>query len=90
MRLCPCAVVYPDRERSIVGRPGCGACGGKGVVASSLTDAQRDALAAAKWREVRPGTWTHALYWEASVEAALDLAAHDEKAAKRAAERTTT
>ena len=90
MRLCHCAAVYPDRERSIVGRKRCGACRGRGTVATVVTDAQRATLAKGKWREVRDGVWSHERYPEARVEAALALAEGDERAAKRAAEKVTT
>ena len=92
MKLCYCAAVYPDRERSIVARRGCGACGGRGVVPTAITAAQRATLAAGGWRE-DGARWRHERYSEARVETALALAEGDEKAAKRAAvtnERTTT
>lgn len=89
MRLCPCAVVYPDRERSIVGRRGCAECGGDGVLPTRVTEAQRATLAAGGWREVG-GEWRHPMHGTARVEAALALAEGDERAAKRAAEKVTT
>lgn len=83
MRLCPCAVVYPDRERSIVGRRGCAECGGDGVLPTRVTEAQRATLAAGGWREVR-GEWRHGVYGTARVEAALELAASDARNLRRA------
>ena len=83
MRLCPCAVVYPDRERSIVGRRGCAECGGCGVLPTKVTEAQRATLAAGGWREVG-GEWRHGVYGTARVEAALELAASDARNLRRA------
>ena len=89
MKLCGCAVVYPDKERSIVGRERCGACRGRGTVATPITAAQRATLAAGRWRE-DGGGWQHPEHGRARVEAALALAEGDERAAKRAAERMAT
>ncbi len=83
MRLCPCAVVYPDRERSIVGRRGCAECDGRGVLATEVDEAQRAALAAGGWRE-DGARWRHRLYGTARVEAALELAASDARNLRRA------
>lgn len=83
MRLCHCAVAYPDRERSVIGQRGCVECGGDGVRPTRVTEAQRATLAGGGWREVREGVWSHALYWEASVEAALELAASDARNLRR-------
>lgn len=83
MRLCPCAVVYPDRERSVVGRRGCAECGGDGVLPTRVTAAQRATLAAGKWSEVG-GEWRHGVYGTARVEAALELAASDARNFRRA------
>lgn len=82
MRLCPCAVVYPDRERSVVGRRGCAECGGDGVLPTRVTEAQRATLAAGGWREVG-GEWRHGVYGTARVEAALELAASDARNLRR-------
>jgi len=96
VRLCHCAAVYPDKERSIVGRQGCGACDGSGVVPTVVTAAQRATLAAGGWRETggrwreTGGRWRHSLHGTARVEAALALAEGDERAARKAAERTAT
>lgn len=83
MRLCPCAVVYPDRERSVVGRRGCAECGGDGVLPTRVTEAQRATLAAGGWREVG-GEWRHDHHGTARVEAALELAASDARNLRRA------
>ncbi len=82
MRLCPCAVAYPDRERSIVGRRGCAECGGDGVLPTRVTEAQRATLAAGGWREVG-GEWRHDHHGTARVEAALELAASDARNLRR-------
>ncbi len=83
MRLCPCAVVYPDRERSVVGRRGCAECGGDGVLPTRVAEAQRATLTAGGWREVC-GEWRHGVYGTARVEAALELAASDARNLRRA------
>ena len=82
MRLCPCAVVYPDRERSVVGQRGCAECGGDGVLPTRVTEAQHATLAAGGWREVG-GEWRHGVYGTARVEAALELAASDARNLRR-------
>ena len=82
MRLCLCAVVYPDRERSVVGQRGCVECGGDGVLPTRVTEAQRATLAAGGWREVG-GEWRHGVYGTARVEAALELAASDARNLRR-------
>ena len=82
MRLCPCAVVYPDRERSVIGRRGCAECGGDGVLPTKVTEAQRADLAAGGWREVGGG-WRHDIHGTARVEAALELAASDARNLRR-------
>jgi hypothetical protein len=83
VRLCSCATVYPDRERSIIGRRGCAECGGDGVLPTAVTDEQRASLAAGGWRE-DSGRWRHRLYGTARVEAALELAASDARNLRRA------
>ncbi len=90
MRLCSCATVYPDRERSIVGRRGCPECGGRGTAATSVTRDQWADLVAAGWSVDGNGVLRHAKYGRARVETALALAEGDERAAKRAAEKVTT
>lgn len=89
MRLCHCAAVYPDSERSVRGRPGCADCGGDGEVATPVTREQWADLVAAGWKAEGDELW-HAVYGRARVEAALALMESDRKAAKRAAERTAT
>jgi len=83
-------VAYPDRERSVVGRPGCADCGGRGTAATPVTREQWADLVAAGWSVDRNGVLRHAVYGRARVEAALALMESDKRAAKRAAEKVTT
>ena len=84
MRLCPCAVVYPDRERSVVGRRGCAECGGCGMLPTKVTEAQWATLRAAGWSLTDGDTLRHDYHGTARVEAALELAASDARNLRRA------
>jgi hypothetical protein len=88
---CHCVTLDPEAPKRIHGTRGCKRCGGRGVVATVVTAAQRAALVAAGWLE-EGGRWRHAeRYGTARAETALALMDDDsKKAAKRAAERETT
>ena len=82
MRLCPDAFATGTALHCRQGAR-CPRCRGTAVERTQVTEAQRATLAAGGWREVREGVWSHALYWEASVEAALELAASDARNFRR-------
>ena len=72
---CHCVTLDPEAPKRIHGTRGCKRCGGRGVVATVVTAAQRAALVAAGWLE-EGGRWRHAeRYGTARAETARALRA---------------